>query len=88
LRNPGGRSGTQTAGGCAWSADGLADSMKALDSPLLRVPVALWLGSMVFAMGFVRLVALSTRFTTHVMRGGSPDQILSRLKHERETRQG
>ena len=57
--------------------------MKSADSALLRVPVALMLGSMVFAVGFVRLVALSTRFITHVMRGESPDETLSRLHHER-----
>jgi hypothetical protein len=43
---------------------------------------------MVFAVGFVRLVALSTRLTTHVMRGESPEQILNRLKQERPTRPG
>jgi hypothetical protein len=60
--------------------------MRALDSAVLRVPVAVILGSIVFAVGFVRLVALSTRFTTHVLRGESPDDILSRLQHEREHR--
>ena len=60
--------------------------MRSLDSALLRAPVALMLGSMVFAVGFVRLVALSTRFTTHVMRGKSPNETLSRLQHERAVR--
>ena len=58
--------------------------MKIVDSVLLRAPVALMLGSMVFAVGFVRLVALATRFTTHVMRGESPGETLSRFQHERE----
>jgi hypothetical protein len=52
----------------------------------LRVPVALVLGSVVFAVGFVHLVALSTRFTTDLLRGESPAQTLSRLQQERERR--
>jgi len=58
--------------------------MKVADSALVRAPVALILGSMVFAVGFVRLVTLSTRFTTLVMRGERPDQTLSHLRNERE----
>ena len=58
--------------------------MKLAGSGLLRIPLAMMLGSMVFAVGLVRLVALSTRFTTHVMRGESPNATLSRLQHERE----
>jgi len=58
--------------------------MKVRGSALLRVTIALILGSMVFAVGFVRLVTLSTRFTTHLMRGERLDQTLRRLKHERE----
>ena len=60
--------------------------MKSPESVFLRAPVALILGSMVFAVGFFRLVVLSTRFTTHVMRGDSPDETLSHLQREREMR--
>lgn len=60
--------------------------MKFLDSAFLRAPVALMLGSMVFTVGFIRLVTLSIQVTTRVMRGESPDQTLSWLQHARETR--
>ena len=58
--------------------------MKVADSALVRAPVALILGSMVFAVGFVRLIAMSTRFTTLVMHGERPDRTLSHLRNERE----
>jgi hypothetical protein len=57
--------------------------MKAL---LLRAPLAMVLASMVFVVGFVRLVALTTQVSTHVMRGERPGRALSRLQHERAVR--
>ena len=59
--------------------------MKVPDA-LVRAPVALIFGSMVFAVGFVRLVTMSTRLATLVMRGEIPDRTLSHLRSERETK--
>jgi len=51
----------------------------------LRMPFALALGSMTFAVGFLRLCILSARFTACIIHGESPQAALARLRDERET---
>ncbi len=56
--------------------------MKAMQHLLLRIPCAFLIGWMAFTVGFVRLVVMSTRLTTEVIRGESPDRAILGLRRD------
>ena len=56
--------------------------MRLSSNLFLRTLVALFLGWAAFTVGFFRLVAMSTRFTTQMIRGENPEGALRSLGRE------
>jgi hypothetical protein len=53
--------------------------MRLSSNPVVRTPQALFLGWAAFTVGFFRLVVMSTRFTTRMIRGISPEGAVNSL---------